>query len=82
MMLLLQVLLPLLLLLLLIEVRRDDGSTLPAIRVIYFNLCGQQSWSAAVCMLFNLLHTIPSPPPLFPCHPPLCYPAEAAPLHS
>lgn len=72
MMLLLQVLLPLLLLLrlllllllLLIEVRRDDGSTLPAIRVIYFNLCGQQSWSATVCMLFNLLHTIP--PPLFP----------------
>lgn len=47
----------LLLLLLLIEGRRDDGSTLPAIRVIYFNLCGQQSWSATVCMLLNLLHT-------------------------
>lgn len=81
MMLLLQVLLPLLLLLLLllIEVRRDDGSTLPAIRVIYFNLCGQQSWSATVCMLFNLLHTIPlAPLPLLP----LCCPAEAAPLHS
>jgi len=47
------------LLLLLIEGRRDDVSTLLAIRVIYFNLCGQQSWSANVCMLFNLLHTMP-----------------------